>query len=176
MQFDKRLVVAIPLGLLVWLLNIYIDDLYHWLTDDYVTTLELKISYKVLFQICIGLLSGILVCLAWIIFLVQNGNSNPEKPSVPRNFREPSKSEQQSLMEYLDTAEKQLLSHYISGDTKRLLLNIPNPTASGLVTKRMLFIPRGFTFPDITGKDALAQFTMHEWAWRYLKQHPKTIK
>jgi len=65
----KSPLITVATGLLILLLSIYIDDLYHWLTGDYVETIEKTISYKLLLQICIGMLSATLVLLSFLISL-----------------------------------------------------------------------------------------------------------
>ena len=173
MLHKRRFFLTVSGWLLLTLLTIFADDLLHWLTGDYLASLQLALPYKLLFQITIGLF---FLSIALIALYFSKEQSLPVTLPPPTDFKEPLNSEQQSLMEHLDAQEKILLSRYIDNDTKHLLLDPFSPVAKGLGANRVLFMQKDSIIRDTSGREALGAFTIHEWAWKYLKKHPKSIR
>ena len=73
-KYRNSILVAIPLGVFLWLLNFFLDDLYHWITGDYLPVLQQSLSYRLLLQISFGLFSLVLVLAASLIMVLRESH------------------------------------------------------------------------------------------------------
>jgi hypothetical protein len=178
MRFDKKLIAIIPLTLLIWLLNIYVEDLYHWLTGDYLSTIEHKIPYKVLLQICIGLLTGTVVCLAFLVLIFRSKNnvvsSEIVKANSPKSSNPLSESDirrhRENLLRNLAEDEKVTLRMFINEKQKNVRIVYGHKSVSSLLANGIII---QLTQVTVFGT---VEYSITDWAWEMLKESQKYLK
>jgi hypothetical protein len=154
------------------LVTIFIESLYSWLTGEYLNDLHKVISYKLLLQICLFLLAGI---IALIYIVLQKDSKN----IIPQNKNKASQSLQKSekdileerirLLKNLSGDEKGVLKSYFKKDTKSQIYDVSDGIVAGLARKEILFHATSYGFGDEMSCN------IEEWAWEYLKEHPQLL-
>lgn len=172
------------------LLNIYANDLYHWITGDYLSTIEKSIPYKLLLQLSLGLASAILVCLAFLITFLRDSHrtSRADKAltDIPVNIQGVVKDVKQidrqvhvegiKKLQYLSANKKKILKTYFNEGTKRKIWSaFIDPVQvdmdfDGLVKDEIL------QKTELGGNEVRSAYSVADWAWRYLKEHPEHLE
>ena len=74
------------------------------------------------------------------------------------------------LLKNLSGSEKRMLKSYFEKDTKSRMCHVADGGVTGMVGKGILFCPSEYRY------GVQAAFNITEWAWEYLKEHPKLLE
>ena len=159
MRVDRKLLLIILWFVPSTLITIYIGNLYSWLTGDYLQNIQKIISYKLLLQICLLLMSGIIP----LVYFLLSGEQ--KKGSVVN------KELEDKALHNLSNDEKILLQKFINKRTACLKLSKQDSVAVGLVGKGILSVPEHINWvllPTVT-------FCINEHYLLYFKKFPEML-
>jgi len=166
----SRLIISITIVLTLTLA--LLTNLFSLLNHSDFQHFGERLGYELLVKLSIFLLLTYIITIYYYRSLINvynksNGLSN-EKELTDKEINKIRKN----ILENLSRDEKIFLKQFIETDTRTLKFSIHNETAMALRNQDVLAI----TSPIATGNDLRMAFTIHPWAFEYLKKKPYLLK
>jgi hypothetical protein len=192
-KINKLSVAGVLLLWLLWLLSQIAQSLLTDIPNNFYDQLGILLGYKTLLRIGTLLLTATLSLL--ILYYSKHSkakepiNDIPIKPdhniidknpnpaidkslhtNDPRLVEKEIQEGRIRLLKNLSGGEKRILKGYFEKDSKAQMFHLADGGAAGMVAKGILFCPTQYGYGVETA------YNITEWAWEYLKEHPKLLE
>jgi hypothetical protein len=173
MHHASRPKLLLRLSFLAGSILLLLPNLFGWLDEELIRTIEGFVGYGML----LSLLSILLLVIAYqrLSYHLTNRDNSSAKASTEQSQADETDEEAlrksfEKHLHQLSPDEKALLKQFIDGNTKTKRLDLTHSTAMGLASRGILYRP----VPQVTAY-GLVTYALQHWAWEYLKKNSNLL-